>query len=249
MICKICFKDKRIVCRGLCNSCYKQIRYKELSIPTKKCECSPECTKLIPIKNIDSKPRMFAHGHHKKKGSYLTRYKTITAPNHPNAHEDGKIYEHRLIMSEHLGRPLLKGEVVHHKNNNGRDNRIENLEVFVSQKKHISETTRKPPPNVRCEICDSDTTYLDKRQRPDWRGYGGSFICFLCRKLYWQYTCFGNKDLSDYNDRSHLKKDYSNISCDYCGSKETYIRKNGRPEWAHNGNDTICKKCYKRLRR
>lgn len=58
-------------------------------------------------------------------------YKVICKKGHPNASKyRGTILEHVWIMSEHIKRPLRKGESVHHKNGIKNDNRIENLELW-----------------------------------------------------------------------------------------------------------------------
>lgn len=44
----------------------------------------------------------------------------------------GWILEHRLVMTEHLGRDLAPGENVHHINGDRTDNNIGNLELWLS---------------------------------------------------------------------------------------------------------------------
>ncbi len=79
-------------------------------------------------------------------------YWLVYCPGHPHARKNGKgrvpiyVLEHRLVMEKHLGRYLLPTEVVHHKNGQNDDNRLENLELFQSNADHLRhELTGKCP--------------------------------------------------------------------------------------------------------
>lgn len=100
--CRIEDCDKRFIARGMCQMHYR--RWKLYG--------NPLFRKLDPNKRID------------------TSYKSVIAYGHPNASPTGKILEHRLVMSEMLGRALLPNENVHHKNGDRKDNRPENLELW-----------------------------------------------------------------------------------------------------------------------
>jgi hypothetical protein len=68
----------------------------------------------------------WAGGRFRTSNGYIMVYR----PQHPNSYNNGYISEHRSVMEESLGRILLPGETIHHKNGIRDDNRIENLEVW-----------------------------------------------------------------------------------------------------------------------
>lgn len=43
------------------------------------------------------------------------------------------VLEHRHVMEQHVGRPLLRSETVHHRNGDRSDNRLSNLELWSKQ--------------------------------------------------------------------------------------------------------------------
>lgn len=88
-------------------------------------------------------------GRHLDKSGYVLVYQ----PDHPYARRMGYknsrkyVLEHRLVVEQHLGRTLTRQEVVHHKNGDRTDNRLENLELFDSNPSHLAKTLLGKIPN------------------------------------------------------------------------------------------------------
>lgn len=78
-----------------------------------------------------------------------TGYRSIVVPLDspflPMADDRGRVYEHRLVVAESLGRCLTADEEVHHVNADKHDNRLSNLRLFskgVLSREHHAEVLR-----------------------------------------------------------------------------------------------------------
>ncbi len=63
-------------------------------------------------------------------------YKAVYRPKHHRADVTGMVAEHVLVAEEELGRPLKKGEIVHHKDFNKLNNAPDNLLFPISRQEH-----------------------------------------------------------------------------------------------------------------
>ena len=107
----------------------------------------------IPLKSrgyrSPKEVRRYGTEHHNwKGGTYVMSdgYVMEYAPDHPDAPKGkGYVLQHRLIIERALGRYLLSTEVVHHRNGDKQDNRLENLEILTRSKHmklHKSDVVR-----------------------------------------------------------------------------------------------------------
>lgn len=103
---------------------------KKAGLTPKKSIISPQCRKATIEARRGKVSTSWKGGRIIENG-----YVLIWFPEHPNANSGrtrSYVPEHRMIMSEIIGRPLLRTEQVHHKNGIRYDNRPENLELWTT---------------------------------------------------------------------------------------------------------------------
>lgn len=86
----------------------------------------------------------------------------------------GYAYEHRLVAEKKIGRRLVEGEIVHHRDRNRSNNRPSNLKVYRSNGLHLHEhgsgNSKSPDEEnvtIKC-ACGCGVTLLkyDNNNRP-----------------------------------------------------------------------------------
>lgn len=94
------------------------------------------------------------------------KYELIVAPeNYPGMKYRGRYaYEHHVVWWQHRG-PIPDGYVVHHKNDDKRDNRLKNLELLLKDEhdRLHSRDRIKPRVELLCPVCH-DRFYLREKK-------------------------------------------------------------------------------------
>lgn len=129
--------------RHACISCGKE-RWVQIE------KGKPRTERCFPCA-IKHRKREYLRGpnnHFWKGGRHVAGYGYMTIKVYPDnffypmATANGYILEHRLVMANHLGRCLHPWEIVHHKNGDRVDNRLENLELTASPGEHSVNHSR-----------------------------------------------------------------------------------------------------------
>ena len=98
-----------------------------------------------------------------------------------------RIDEHRLVMQQFLGRVLRTEEIIHHKDGDGRNNAIENLQIMTRSEHSRYHTTKRGNDHLKHPApCGTAS------------GYRRGCRCDLCKK-------HNAKRMRDYLRRKKLK--------------------------------------------
>jgi hypothetical protein len=161
--------------------------------------CNCGCGESIDLRVCDGYLRRFKHGHNRRGlsngpnhpnwggGEYIDPdgYKRVYDPTHPNTDSRGYVKEHVKVMVEYLGRPMKKGEHIHHINQNRLDNRISNMKV-VSISEHMRIHMTKDMTGRICKICNLDSTGIDYKGYKRWFKFEDGLICKKCYERKWR---------------------------------------------------------------
>lgn len=88
-----------------------------------------------------------------------------TEPVHPNANVVGLQALHRVVMENKLGRLLTPDEIVHHKDENKRNNHPDNLQVMTRAQHARHHAVPAKKITIACSGCGSPILIREKDYR------------------------------------------------------------------------------------
>ena len=93
----------------------------------------------------------------------------VYKPDHPRADRQGKVPRSWLVMEKIIGRAVAKGEIVHHINEDPRDDSPSNLQLFPSKAEHwlhhFNLRKAKESPEQRSERAKKSWSDMSPEQR------------------------------------------------------------------------------------
>ena len=106
--------------------------------------CSSRCLSALRATVTGPIHPSWRGGRKRTRGHYVLLW---VGKKQPMATSQGYVFEHRLVMSQYLKRPLRPEERVHHINGKRNDNRLSNLVFCSSQREHMQH---HPGSGIRC---------------------------------------------------------------------------------------------------
>lgn len=125
-----------------------------------------DCTRLCPICGEPFKPRRAtgitcsrrcANTRNARNNAEASRLAQLDRGEGKTYRKYHGVHEHRVVAAIKIGRPLRKGEVVHHIDGDKRNNAPDNLEVLPSQAEHARLHSTK---NRKCEVEGCERKHL-----------------------------------------------------------------------------------------
>lgn len=141
-------------------------------------------------------------------------YNYVIVKDHPYATKHGYVLEHRVVMENHLCRLLNSDEVVHHKNENKKDNRVTNLQV-MSKEEHArlhGKSKGRTYVDFVCPMCDSIFTRRKSDSLDKYKGVAKLFFCSKSCGSKYQFCKTREVDVTISENILQVYKDYSEVT-------------------------------------
>jgi uncharacterized Zn-finger protein len=91
---------------------------------------------------------------------------------------DGRVIEeHRYVMEQHLGRKLLRNEVVHHIDENKKNNELTNLQLLTNSEHAKKHAKKVEDIKFVCPICKTEFSRRPNQVRHKLKTGQNKFYC------------------------------------------------------------------------